>query len=144
MHRPPGSAFARFDPTRSGGLDPRSLRAALASLQIDVSTTEAAALLSRHADRGDRDLSRLVDLAEFAQLVGELRRAVAAAAGTGGAVALTAALAARDLEIAQLKRALQSRGNLATTSSVSDEVQLSSPRPGTLVTAAVLTMDWLY
>ena len=118
------AAFARFDPNRSGSLDPRSLRAALASLQLDASTTEAAALLSRHADRGDRDPNRVVDLAEFAQLVGELRRAGAAAAGTGGAVALTAALAARDLEIVQLKRTLQSRGLLANTSSVSDEVQL--------------------
>ena len=123
------AAFARFDANRSGRLDHRALRAALGALQLDASTTEAAALLSR-LDRERERSGQGVELGEFAELVGQLRRAAATAAAGGGVgvpshqgvAALTQALAARDGEIAQLKRALQSHGQLAH-SSVSHEVQ---------------------
>ena len=64
------TVFERFDANRSGRLDFRELRAALAAAGLDASSAGAAQLI----DQYDRDGSGLMELAEFSDLVVALRR----------------------------------------------------------------------
>ena len=61
--------FHRFDRNRSGRLDYRELRNALAALSLDTSHSHAAKILTRY----DSDQNGLLELDEFANLCRQLR-----------------------------------------------------------------------
>ena len=79
------AAFAAFDRDSSGGIDALELTGALAKLGLQASTEQSQRVLARY----DADGSRQLELAEFRQLVSDLRsfQGGGATAARAGAIA---------------------------------------------------------